>query len=130
MAAPSLPCLCWPQLTLLFNVVLFLRDLGFVIGDAPDDSGLGRRPAPQVDLPLQGPLWLRHLGWGQGLCLHELDGVDLLGHGLLLQKPLFVLLQGRDTREGQVTGQREGGNKAAARVTSATAALPSGWILS
>jgi hypothetical protein len=55
-----------------------------------------------VDLPLQGPLRLHHLGWGQGLCLQELDGVDLLGHGFFPQKTLFILLLRRDTREGQV----------------------------
>lgn len=94
-----------PPLTLLVDVILLLRVLGFVVGDAPDDRGLGGRPAPQVDLPVQGPWWLHHLGRRQGPCLPELDGVDLLGHGLLLQELLLIPLLRGDTSGGAVTGR-------------------------
>lgn len=94
---------------MLFDVILLLRVLGFVVGDAPNDGGLGGRPAPQVDLPLQGPLRLHHLWRSQWPRLQELDGVDLLGHGFFLQKPLFILLLRGDTREDQVTGQSGSG---------------------
>lgn len=95
-----------PPLTLLVDVIVLLGVLGFVVGDAPDDCGLGGRPAPQVDLPVQGPQRLHHLGRRQGPSLPELDGVDLLGHGLLLQEPLLVPLLRGDTSGGAVTGQR------------------------
>lgn len=90
---------------MLFDVILFLRVLGFVVGDAPDYGGPGGWPAPQVDLSLQGSLWLHHLWRSQWPRLQELDGFDLLGHGFFLQKPLFILLLRGDTREGQATGQ-------------------------
>lgn len=83
-----------PRLTLLFDVVLLLGLLGFVVGDAADDRGLGGRPAPQQDPPLQGPLRPQRLGRREGPRLQQLDGVDLLGRGFLPQKALLVPLLG------------------------------------
>lgn len=113
LPSPPLGWPCRPQLTLLFDVVLLLRDLGLVVGDTPDDGGPGGGPAPHVDLPAQGLLGPPHLGRGQGPRVQQLDGVDLPGHGLLLQKALLILLRG-DTGGGQVTGEPGGGGNAAA----------------
>lgn len=92
-----------PRLTLIFYVIFLLRDLGFIVSDPPDDGGLGGQPTSQVHLSLRGLPRLHHCRRGQWLRPQEFDGVDLLRHSFLLQKPLFILFLRGDKMGGQVT---------------------------